>query len=57
MLMAAVATLSGASLRLAAAAVRLLSIFNNSEFLMLTVIRMTQAVVAMPINTRNSSSD
>src|SRR5499427_3119708 len=37
---------------LGAAGVRLLAIFNNSEFLMLTSISMTQAIVATMINAR-----
>ena len=38
------------SLRGGAAGVRNLSIFNNTEFLMLTLISMTQAIVAILIN-------
>jgi hypothetical protein len=37
---------------LGAAGVRPLAIFNNTEFLMLTVISMTQAIVAILINAR-----
>jgi hypothetical protein len=37
---------------LGAAGVRLLGIFNNTEFLLLTVISMTQGVVAILINAR-----
>ena len=37
---------------LGAAGVKLLAIFNNSEFLMLTSISMTQAIVATMINAR-----
>ncbi len=37
---------------LGAAGVRYLGIFNNTEFLMLTLISMTQAIVAILINAR-----
>src|SRR5215813_9010513 len=51
-LMAAVAAVQVLLFALGAAGVRPLSIFNNTEFLMLTVISMTQAVVAILINAR-----
>lgn len=51
-LMAAVAGVQVLLFALAAAGVRPLSIFNNTEFLMLTLISMTQAVVAILINAR-----
>ena len=51
-LMAAVAAFQVLLFALGAAGVRPLSIFNNTEFLMLTVISMTQAVVAILINAR-----
>jgi hypothetical protein len=37
---------------LAAAGVEPLAIFNNTEFLMLTLISLTQAIVAVLINAR-----
>jgi hypothetical protein len=51
-LMAAVAALQVLLFALGAAGVRPLGIFNNTEFLMLTLISMTQAVVAILINAR-----
>ena len=51
-LMAAIAGLQVLLFALGAAGVRPLAIFNNSEFLMLTLISMTQAVVAILINAR-----
>jgi len=51
-LMAAVAALQVLLFALAAAGVRNLGIFNNTEFLMLTLISMTQAIVAILINAR-----
>jgi hypothetical protein len=51
-LMAAIAALQVLLFALGAAGVRPLTIFNNTEFLMLTVISMTQAVVAILINAR-----
>ena len=49
---AAVAALQVLLFALAAAGVRNLGIFNNTEFLMLTLISMTQAIVAILINAR-----
>lgn len=49
------ARLAGAQLllfALGAAGVKPFAIFNNTEFLMLTVISMTQAIVAILINAR-----
>jgi len=51
-LMAAVAAVQVLLFALGAAGVRLLSIFNNTEFLMLTMISLTQSVVAILINAR-----
>lgn len=51
-LMAAIAGVQVLLFALAAAGVRGLAIFNNAEFLMLTLISMTQAVVAILINAR-----
>jgi hypothetical protein len=51
-LMAAVAAIQVLLLALGAAGVRPLAIFNNTEFLMLTLISMTQSVVAILINAR-----
>jgi hypothetical protein len=51
-LMAAVAALQVLLFALGAAGVTPLRIFNNTEFLMLTLISMTQAVVAILINAR-----
>ena len=51
-LMAAIAAIQVLLFALGAAGVRPLSIFNNTEFLMLTLISMTQAVVAILINAR-----
>ena len=51
-LMAAIAALQVLLFSLAAAGVRNLGIFNNTEFLMLTLISMTQAIVAILINAR-----
>jgi hypothetical protein len=51
-LMAAVASLQVLLFALGAAGVEVLAIFNNTEFLMLTLISTTQAVVAILINAR-----
>ena len=51
-LMAAVAALQVLLFALGAAGVEVLAIFNNTEFLMLTLISATQAVVAILINAR-----
>jgi hypothetical protein len=51
-LMAAVAAVQVLLFALGAAGVTPLAIFNNTEFLMLTLISMTQAVVAILINAR-----
>src|SRR5262247_1608668 len=51
-LMAAVAGVQVLLFALAAAGVRGLAIFNNTEFLLLTLISMAQAVVAILINAR-----
>ena len=51
-LMAAIAGVQVLLLALGAAGVRALAIFNNTEFLSLTLISMTQAVVAILINAR-----
>ena len=51
-LMGAIAGVQVLLFALGAAGVRPLAIFNNTEFLMLTVISMTQAVVAILINAR-----
>jgi hypothetical protein len=51
-LMAAVAAVQVLLFALGAAGVRPLGIFNNTEFLMLTLISMTQAVIAILINAR-----
>jgi hypothetical protein len=51
-LMAAIAGVQVLLFALAAADVRPLRIFNNTEFLMLTLISMTQAIVAILINAR-----
>jgi hypothetical protein len=51
-LMGAVAGAQVLLFALGAAGVKPLAIFNNTEFLMLTVISMTQAVVAILINAR-----
>jgi len=51
-LMAAIAAVQVLLFALGAAGVRPLRIFNNTEFLMLTLISMTQAVVAILINAR-----
>lgn len=51
-LMGAIASLQVLLFALGAAGVRPLAIFNNTEFLMLTVISMTQAIVAILINAR-----
>src|SRR4051794_12959484 len=51
-LMGAIASVQVLLFALAAAGVRPLAIFNNTEFLMLTVISMTQAIVAILINAR-----
>lgn len=51
-LMAAVAATQVLLFALGAAGVRPLALFNNTEFLLLTVISMTQAVVAILINAR-----
>jgi hypothetical protein len=51
-LMAAVASIQVLLFALGAAGVRVLSIFNSTEFVMLTLISMTQAVVAILVNAR-----
>jgi len=51
-LMGAVAGAQVLLFALGAAGVKPLAIFNNTEFLMLTVISMTQAIVAILINAR-----
>ena len=51
-LMAAIAGVQVLFFALGAAGVKNLGIFNNTEFLMLTLISMTQAVVAILINAR-----
>ena len=51
-LMGAIASVQVLLFALGAAGVRPLAIFNNTEFLMLTVISMTQAIVAILINAR-----
>jgi hypothetical protein len=51
-LMGAVAGLQVLLFALGAAGVKPLAIFNNTEFLMLTLISMTQAIVAILINAR-----
>jgi hypothetical protein len=50
--MAAIAGLQVLFFALGAAGVKNLGIFNNTEFLMLTLISMTQAIVAILINAR-----
>jgi hypothetical protein len=52
LLMGAIAGVQVLLFALAASGVKPLSIFNNTEFLMLTVISLTQAVVAVLINAR-----
>ena len=52
LLMGAIAGIQVLLFALAAAGVEPLAIFNNTEFLMLTLISMTQAVVAVLINAR-----
>jgi hypothetical protein len=51
-LMGAIASVQVLLFALGAAGVGPLAIFNNTEFLMLTVISMTQAIVAILINAR-----
>ena len=51
-LMAALAVVQVLLFALGAAGVRYLGIFNTTEFLMLTLIGMTQAIVAILINAR-----
>ncbi|MBO0755934.1 MAG: hypothetical protein J2P54_08740 [Bradyrhizobiaceae bacterium] len=51
-LMGAVAGIQVLLFALGAAGVKPLAIFNNTEFLMLTLISMTQAIVAILINAR-----
>ena len=51
-LMAAIAAVQVLLFALGAAGVIALGIFNNTEFLMLTLISMTQAVIAILINAR-----
>ena len=51
-LMAAMAVVQILLFALGAAGVRNLDIFNNTEFLMLTLISVTQAIVAIMINAR-----
>jgi len=50
--LAAIAGVQVLLFALGAAGVRVFGIFNNTEFLMLTVISMTQAVIAILINAR-----
>jgi hypothetical protein len=50
--MAAIAAVQVLLFALGAAGVRPLGIFNNTEFLLLTLISMTQAVIAILINAR-----
>jgi hypothetical protein len=50
--MAATAVAQVLLFALAAAGVRNLDIFNNTEFLMLTLISVTQAIIAIMINAR-----
>jgi hypothetical protein len=52
LLMVGIAAVQILLFALGAAGVRLLGIFNNTEFLLLTVISMTQGVVAILINAR-----
>jgi hypothetical protein len=52
LLMGAIAGVQVLLFALAASGVKPLSIFNNTEFLTLTVISLTQAVVAVLINAR-----
>ena len=52
LLMGAIAGLQVLLFALAASGVGALALFNNSEFLMLTLISLTQAVVAVLINAR-----
>jgi hypothetical protein len=51
-LMAAIAAVQVLLFALGAAGVRPLGIFNNTEFVMLTLISMTQAVIGVLINAR-----
>jgi len=51
-LMGAIAVVQVLLFALGAAGVKPLAIFNNTEFLMLTLISMTQAIVATLINAR-----
>ena len=51
-LMAAIAGVQVLLFALGAAGVKSLGLFNNTEFLMLTLISMTQAIVAILINAR-----
>src|SRR5947208_10060264 len=51
-LMGAIASVQVLLFALGAAGVRPLAIFNNTEFLMLTVISMTMAIVAILLNAR-----
>ena len=50
--MAAIAGIQVLLFALGAAGVAALSIFNNTEFLLLTLISMTQAVIGILINAR-----
>jgi hypothetical protein len=52
MLMGAVAGIQVLAFALGAAGVEPLAIFNNTEFLMLTLISMSEAAVAVLINAR-----
>jgi hypothetical protein len=51
-LMAAIAAVQVLLFALGAAGVRALGMFNNTEFLLLTLISMTQAVIGVLINAR-----
>jgi hypothetical protein len=51
-LMAAIAAVQVLLFALGAAGVKYLGIFNNTEFVMLTLISMTQAVIGVLINAR-----
>jgi hypothetical protein len=51
-LMAAIAAVQVLLFALGAAGVRALGMFNNTEFLLLTLISMTQAVIGILINAR-----
>jgi hypothetical protein len=51
-LMAAIAAVQVLLFALGAAGIRALGMFNNTEFLLLTLISMTQAVIGILINAR-----